>query len=41
MRDSAFLALTGREIVAAKLFLRGIEDLGVAAEGIPCIVHGI
>jgi hypothetical protein len=41
MRDSAFLVLAGRELVPANLFSRGIEDLGVAAEGIPRIVRGI
>jgi hypothetical protein len=40
MRDSAFL-LTGRELVAANLFSRGIKNSGVAAEGIPRIVCGI
>jgi hypothetical protein len=40
MQDPAFLVLIGREIVAANLFSCGIEESGVAAEGIPRIVRG-
>ena len=40
LQDPASLVLTGREIVAANLFSRGIEESGVAAEGLPRIVRG-
>jgi hypothetical protein len=40
MQDPAFLVLIGREIVAVNLFLRGIEESGVAVEGIPRIICG-
>jgi hypothetical protein len=41
MRDSAFLFLNGWELVAANLSSHSIEGIGVAAEGILCIVYGI
>ena len=40
MQDPASPVLTGREIMAANLFSRGIEESGVTAEGLPRIVRG-